>query len=128
MGRILTLREKVELLFDYGRAKGLSVTYLSMAEALGENASNIRKIHVGINANPGLRILTGLARYFGVGLAYFDCQTRAECQNYLAQIGQERALTGIALRADGLSEKGLEAIQQMIDYVRKSEGLPPPEK
>lgn len=128
MGRTLTLHEKVEMLFEYGQAKGLPITYLAIAEALGENASNIRKIHVGINTNPGLRILSGLASYFGVGLAYFDCQTKTECQRFLAQVGQQRALEGIALRSNGLSEQGLDAIRQMIEYVRKSEGLPPPEK
>jgi len=128
MGRTLTLREKIELLFDYGQSKGLSVAYIAIAEATGENASNIRKIHLGINANPGVKTLTTLADYFGVGLAYFDCQTKTDCQVYLEQIGQERILGGIALRAMGISEEGLQAIQKMIDYVRKSEGLPPTEK
>jgi transcriptional regulator with XRE-family HTH domain len=128
MGRTLTLREKVEILFEYGQARGLSVAYLSIAQATGENASNIRKIHLGINTNPGIKTFTKLAEYFGVGLAYFDCQTKAECQRFLGHVGPERVLSGIALRASGISEEGLDAIKKMIDYVRKSEGLPPANK
>lgn len=125
MPRTLTLAEKLALLLEYGEGRGLAVTYRAIGEATGENANNIRKIHRGENANPGLKTLKALADYFGVGLAYFDLETRAACQDYLKQAPKDRLVAEIALRTLGVSEAGLEAIQNMVDIVRKSEGLPP---
>lgn len=123
MSREMPLAEKMTLLFKYGESRGLPVTYRAIAQATEENANNIRKIHLGENANPGLKILTALAAYFGVGLAYFDCRTKAECQKYLDEVAQARVLGGIAMRAEGISETGLRTIEKMIDYVREAEGL-----
>ena len=127
MSRELSLAEKMTLLFEYGASRGLPVTYRAIAQATEENANNIRKIHLGENANPGLKILTALAAYFGAGLAYFDCRTKAECQKYLNEVTRFKLLNGIAMRAEGLSENGLQAIETMIDYVREAEGLKRPD-
>jgi transcriptional regulator with XRE-family HTH domain len=119
----VTLAEKIDLLFKYGESRGLSVSYRAIAQATEENANNIRKIHLGKNANPGLRILTALAEYFGVSLAYFECQSKKECQDYLRQQAQTKLLGEIAMRAEGISEAGLKTIEQMIEYVRDAEGV-----
>jgi transcriptional regulator with XRE-family HTH domain len=118
----VTLAEKVDLLFKYGESRGLPVSYRAIAQATEENSNNIRKIHLGKNANPGLRTLTALAEYFGVSLAYFECQTKTQCHEFLKQQPQTKLLGGIAMRAEGLSEAGLKAIEQMIEYVRDAEG------
>ena len=125
MARTLSLAEKVDLLFQYGDSRGISSAYRAIADATGENANNIRKIHRGENTNPGLKILTALVQYFGVGLDYFLLTTKADCEAYLARIAAARQLDGVKLRANGLSEEGLNALNNMIDFVRKAEGLPP---
>ena len=127
MARPLTLADKLDLLFKYGESRGISAAYRTIADATDENANNIRKIHRGENTNPGLKILTALVRYFQVDLAYFNCETRAECQAYLAKYAAEHELDQIKLRADGMSEAGLSALRNMMDFVRKAEGLPPVE-
>jgi transcriptional regulator with XRE-family HTH domain len=126
MARALTLADKLQILFEYGEARGISPAYRAIAEATGENATNIRKIHKGENINPGLKILRALVKYFGVGLSYFDYDTRAECEAYLAQFAPARAADEIKLRANGMSEEGLTAVRNMLDFVRKAEGLGPP--
>lgn len=127
MARILNLAEKLDLLFEYGESRGISAAYRTIADATDENATNIRKIHRGENTNPGLKILTALVGYFQVDLAYFNCETKAECQDYLARFAPARELDEIRLRASGMSEEGLAALRNMMDFVRKAEGLPPVE-
>ena len=128
MAKLLTLPEKIELLFQYGENRGISPAYRTIAEATKENANNIRKIHRGKNANPGLRTLLALSEYFQIDLAYFNCKTKSECERYLARVAQEHLIEDVRLRADGLSETGLEALRNMMDFVRKAEGLASVEK
>jgi transcriptional regulator with XRE-family HTH domain len=128
MPRNLTLAEKLALLFDYGESRGVSAAYRAIAVASGENGTNIRKIHHGENLNPGLRTLTALARYFGIGLDYFLCETRAECQDYLSGAAQQRLRSGVPKAMTGISEHGIETLLTWIHIVRKAEGLPPVDK
>ena len=131
MARGLSLSEKLQLLFEYGESRGISAAYRTVADATGENATNIRKIHRGENTNPGLKILTALVKYFRVDLAYFNCETKTECQEYLARFALAREMEAVKLRTNGLSETGIAAVRGMLDFVRKAEGLPPlepPEK
>jgi transcriptional regulator with XRE-family HTH domain len=127
VARRLSLAEKLDLLFQYGESRGISSAYRTIAEATDENANNIRKIHRGENTNPGLKILTALVQYFGVGLDYFMLTAKADCEAYLARIAEVRKLEGVKLRANGLSEAGMDALNNMLDFVRKAEGLPPVE-
>src|SRR6266849_577698 len=113
MPRSFTLAEKLALLFDYGEEQGLNITYRAIAEATRENA------------NPGVRTLTALASYFQVGLAYFDCTSRAACQDFLRGATERYLTNKIALRSTGLSEAGKEAILNMIEFIRDVEKQPP---
>jgi transcriptional regulator with XRE-family HTH domain len=122
---VLALAEKLVLLFEYGQSRGLSTKYRAIAVAIGENTNNIRKIYLGQNANPGLKILTGLVGYFGIDLAYFNCSTKADCQTYLAHAAPARETVAINRRAQGISEDSLALIRQLMDIIRKAEGLPP---
>ena len=122
---VLTLSEKLTLLFEYGESRGLSTKYRAIAEAIGENTNNIRKIYLGANVNPGLKVLTGLVGYFGVDLAYFNCTTKADCQAYLEHAAPARETAAINRRAQGMSEDGLALIWQLMDIIRKAERLPP---
>ena len=122
---ILTLSEKLALLFEYGESRGLSTKYRTIAETIGENTNNIRKIYLGQNANPGLKVLTGLVGYFNVDLAYFNCSTKADCQAYLEHAAPTRETVAISQRAQGMSEEGLALIHQLMDIIRKAERLPP---
>ena len=83
MSKIISLAEQVDTLFKQGRERGLPVTYRAVAEATGETANNIFRIHHGQNTNPGLRTLSALVKYFDTDLGYFSCQTKEDCLNYL---------------------------------------------
>lgn len=126
----VTLARMVELLFSYASSQGVDVTYEDVSRGTGIAWNNVRKIRLGENTNPSLRTIQALADYFGVNLDYFNCKTEEECQEYLAGIaraGAEDAL--IRMREATESGKGLgerEALQALIDYVKRVEGLLPP--
>jgi transcriptional regulator with XRE-family HTH domain len=125
MPRKVTLAEQLDLLFEYGKARGLPVTYRAIAEATGENANKLRKLHAGENNNPGLRTIAAIAKYFGIKLAYFECVTKTECRNLLSDAAPQRLQDSVTRLAADLSKEGLETLITMIDYVRKAEKLPP---
>lgn len=125
VARTLTMGEQLDLLFEYGESRGISAAYRAIAQATGENANNIRKIHRGDNKNPGIKIVKALARYFNVDLAYFNCETKAACQAYLANFAPAREADGLKMRSHGLSEEGWAAVNTMVDFIRKAESLPP---
>ena len=83
MVKTISLAEQVDVLFKQGRERGLSVTYRGVADAIGETANNIFRIHHGHNLNPGLRTLVALVDYFETDLGYFSCKTKADCLQYL---------------------------------------------
>lgn len=85
MSEIISLAKQVDTLFQHGRERGKTVTYRAIAEATGETANNIFRIHHGQNKNPGLRTLSALIKYFNTDLGYFSCQTKEDCRNYLRQ-------------------------------------------
>jgi transcriptional regulator with XRE-family HTH domain len=119
--KTFTLAKQFALLFEYGQAQGLPTALRAVAKATGESPNNLQKIQSGGNDNPGLRTLNAVAAYFGVSLAYFDCKTVAECQQYLRKVEREKTLAGIAMRAEELSPEGRAAIEQMIEHARKVE-------
>ena len=128
MARNITLAEQVTLLFAYGESRGISAAYRAIATGTGENANNIRKIHRGENLNPGLRIMKALTHYFHVDLAYFNCQTRYACKQYLREIARKRLIQRLEKSNKGLSAESQEFFGRVFDYLRKLEGLPPVDK
>lgn len=126
----LTLGEKVNILFQFGQQQGMAVDYRSVAEATGVSVNNIHKIRSGENDNPGIQTLKKLATHFKVQLGYFDNKTREQCWAYLQRklAGQQASASAgvskaVVLRADGLSKEGRQAIESMIQYVKRKEGL-----
>jgi transcriptional regulator with XRE-family HTH domain len=124
----LALSRKLAILVEHGKAHGLSATAYAIARATGENITNIQRILNGENANPGLRTLTALAGYFGVGLGYFDCRTTRDCQAYLAQqeanearaeVSEAELTAQIAAWARGLSPAGLQVLKSMAAYLKQ---------
>lgn len=120
----LSIAAMVDILFDWGEQQGLNVTYHAIEEATGESWTNIRKIRTGENANPGLRVVQSIARYFEIGLDYFDCQTPEACHAYLKGLDEADLLDEVVrMRAHSLSPKALLTLEAMIDYVQEVEGM-----
>lgn len=117
MSTELPLWKKVDILFQWGEEQGLNVTYKAVAEATGETWTNFNKIRRGENANPGLRTVESLARYFGVRLDYFNSETEAACWTYLKELDEESIVRKVRMRANGLSPEALVTLDNMINNV-----------
>lgn len=129
---MITLDRMVELLFEFGEAQGIETTYQGISRVTGIAWNNIRKIRVGENNNPSLHTIQALANYFGVKLDYFNCRSEEECRAYLGQIAAKDIndqvdAIGVKMRSTGISMDGLQALQAVIDYVKRAEGLTPPQ-
>lgn len=110
---------------------GGSWTNVEMAVQLAERGIDTTPAYIsmlrrGRRANPSLAILTGMAKVFAVPTAYFYDSEVADRLNQdlellvaVRQAGMEK----IALRASGLSPRGIREIGNIVEAVRKIEGL-----
>jgi transcriptional regulator with XRE-family HTH domain len=112
---------------------GGEYTFEEVAEAIRAkggptiSATYLWQLRKGVRDNPTKRHLEALAGFFGVPPAYFF--DSAETERINAELDLLTALRDapvrqIAMRANGLSTKSLQAIAEMVDRVRELEGLP----
>lgn len=115
-----------------------------VARAIREQGGDISKQYIaylrkGERENPRLHHLEALAKIFGVPVSYFFDDDSAACmEKKLDELATwrdagltqqdlqslERAgVTGVAMRAVGLSPKGLEFAKVVLDQLREMEGL-----
>jgi transcriptional regulator with XRE-family HTH domain len=130
-----TLAAKVNRLFSTVTPRGGGeYTFEEVAEAIRAkggptiSATYLWQLRKGLRDNPTKRHLEALAGFFGVPPAYFF--DTAEAERIDAELALLAALRDgpvrqIAMRANGLSAKSLEAIAEMVDRVRELEGLNP---
>jgi transcriptional regulator with XRE-family HTH domain len=81
----------------------------------------------GERANPTFQHLQALARFFGVTPTYFfddDVAAEVSAQLDLVVSLRDAGVRAVALRAAGLSSRGLQAVATIIEEVRSLEGLP----
>lgn len=91
------------------------------------SATYVWQLRTGRKTNPTMRHLEALAQYCGVSAAYFlsdDESSRIDEQLALLKVLKQSDVRNIALRSTGLSEPSRRALSNMIDQLRKLEGLP----
>ena len=74
-----------------------------------------------------MKHVEGLAAFFGVPVNYFfkdEVAAHVEAELDLLLALREGPIRQIALRAAGLSIESLRAIAEMVEHVRRLEGLP----
>jgi len=132
-----TLAAKVDHLFSTVRSReGGEYSFEEVAEAIRAkggptiSATYVWQLRKGLRDNPTKRHLEALAGFFGVPPAYFFDDAEAERINAeltLLSALRDAPVRRIALRANGLSPRSLEAIVEMVGRVRELEGLPDPD-
>ncbi len=130
-----TLAAKVNHLFTTVTPRGGGeYTFEEVAEAIRDkggptiSATYLWQLRKGLRDNPTKRHLEALAGFFGVPPAYFFDSAEAEridAELALLTALRDGPVRQIAMRANGLSTKSLEAIADMVDRVRELEGLNP---
>lgn len=136
-GRSSTLADKLERLFRtmHPRSRG-EYSYEEVAEGIRAkggptiSATYLWQLRKGLRDNPTKHHLEALADFFGVTPAYFfdeDAVERINAELDLLSALRDAPVRKIALRAFGLSAESLRAIADIIENVRKLEGLPEPD-
>ena len=128
-----TLAGKIDHLFAVVRPPKGEYTHEEVATAIRDaggptvSATYIWQLRKGLRDNPTKKHLEALSSFFGVSPACFlDDQAAARVDGELALLSaiRDASVRQIALRASGLSTESLETIAEMIERVRKLEGLP----
>lgn len=128
-----SLAEKLDHLFaTVHPAKG-EYTHQQVAEAIDAaggptiSATYLWQLRNGKRDNPTMRHLEALSAFFGVPPTYFfddEAAARIDAELQLLASMRDASVRQLAFRASGLSEDSLAAIADMVDRVRRLEGLP----
>jgi transcriptional regulator with XRE-family HTH domain len=128
-----TLAGKIDRLFaTVHPAKG-EYSHEDVASAIRDaggptiSATYLWQLRKGLRDNPTKRHLEALAGFFEVSPAYFfddEAAQRIDAELDLLAAMRDASVRHVALRASGLSTESLQAIAEMIERVRKLEGLP----
>jgi transcriptional regulator with XRE-family HTH domain len=130
--RPLTLAGKLDRLFRTVHPRGRGeYTHEEVAAAIRERGVLISHTYVwqlrkGLRDNPTKRHLEALADFFGVSPSYFlddEAAQRIHDQLELLVALRDNTVRSVALRAAGLSDPSLQAIQSMIERAREIEGI-----
>ena len=128
----LSLAQKLDRLFHTvlrdGRSEYSHEEVAAAIRATGVMISHtyIWQLRKGLRDNPTKRHLEALAQFFGVSPAYFlDDEAARAIDEQLSLLGALRngGVRSVALRAVGLSQPSLRAIEAMIEQARRIEGL-----
>lgn len=129
-----TLSERLNRLWATVHPGQRPYTYEQVASGLADLGYDISvtylwQLRKGEKSNPTLQHIQGLAQFFGVPAAYFlDSaeEARVNRQLELLLAMKNAHVRNIAMRAHGLEEADLVAIETMLTSLRAARGLPDP--
>ena len=94
------------------------------------SATYLWQLRKGIRDNPTKKHLEALAGFFGVPPAYFfdeDVSERVDAELDLLVALRDAGVRHLAMRAFGISPESLRAIADIVESVRRVEGVPEPD-
>ena len=124
----MNVTDRIDLLFKtVTKPDGKKYSYQDVEE-LGEGVvtrAAIWKARTGKTENPRPKLLGALSKAFRVPMEYFSDEqvTAGDIPRYQKQYRNDRMVERIALRSSRLNEDGKQAILDIIDFVRKVQGL-----
>lgn len=132
-GALTPLAGKLDRLFTSIRPRGGGeYSHQEVAHRLRErggptiSATYIWQLRKGLRDNPTKKHLEALAAFFGVPPAYFFDDDRAaevEAELELLAALRDTSVRTIALRSTGLSVESLRTLTEIVERVRRLEGL-----
>jgi len=123
------IAEKLDCLFqEFTNPQGKEYTYQEIEEGTGRAVTStyVWKLRTGKANNPGFRVLKALSEFFQIPVSYFfddDISPDYLQEMKLASQLRKQGVAQIALRASALDARGQQAVLEMIEYVRKAQGL-----
>lgn len=113
-GRPFRLREVAEGVNEQAGASLVSVQYLS-------------QLRNGDRRKPSHEVLSALSKWFGVPVTYFsDDETarRTDDELRVLKLMKDAKVRNLAFRAEGMSEESLSLVTELIERLRRADGLP----
>lgn len=89
-------------------------------------AQHIWHLRTGRRDNPSFRLLEGIARLFGVPIAYFsDEETERQVTEQMATLSSLRdsGVKSLLMRAQGVSPENVQHLGAILEQIRRMEGL-----
>jgi transcriptional regulator with XRE-family HTH domain len=122
------IAKRLDLLFRTVTKKGgKEHSYREIEELAGgaTSSTTIWKLRTGRTRNPSLKTLQALGTAFQVPVAFFfdEDLTPEDVSKYRHQYRSEQMVEQIALRSYDLDDEGKQAVLNMINWVRKAQGL-----
>lgn len=121
----MTLAEQVRCLVKYGIPRRGDGSLQSVALEVGISYQTLMNLLHGKTDNPRLSTLRSLSMFYGISLAYFECEKPQDCLHYLqhrSRIQDDSPLTQELLRQAGhLSPTGQRNLKAILDWVRFAE-------
>lgn len=126
----------------YPKGQGRPYTYDEVARAITADGvpitgAYLQQLRTGKRTDPRRSYVAAISKFFGVPVEYFfDANVANDISRQITELAEIRDAvtraeasqlsvpTAIALRAQGLSPKSIEAIANLMDQARRLEGLP----
>lgn len=133
-GETPTFASRLDRLFRSVHPASGEYTYEEVATAIREaggptiSATYVWQLRKGARDNPTKNHIEALSSFFGVPAAYFfddDLSRRIDAELDVVASLRDAGVRQLALRAQGLSPESLRSIVDMIEQVRRLEGLAP---
>ena len=110
---------------------GGSYSNEAAAQALADmgvsvTAQHLWHLRTGRRDNPSFRLLEGVARLFGVPIAYFsDEETERQVTEQMATLSSLRdsGVKSLLMRAQGVSPENVQHLGAILEQIRRMEGL-----
>ncbi len=128
------LAERIDCLFRMHRSpRGREFTYREAASAMSAydgisfSSAYLWQLRTGAKANPTIRHIEALARFFDVSPAYFfdgELTDLPEAELRLLAATRHGLPRATATSLAGLSDESLDAVLQLTGRLRELEGLP----
>jgi transcriptional regulator with XRE-family HTH domain len=122
-----TIAEKLNHLFDVVRPPGEDREYTGREVVAGVNAagtdlsaSHLSELRRGVKDNPTVRVLDGLANFFGVRVAYFldpGVEEEVEAELDLRVAMRDAKVRDVAMRAADLDPQQRTAMHRLLAQI-----------
>ncbi|HID65163.1 MAG TPA: XRE family transcriptional regulator [Anaerolineae bacterium] len=123
----MDIAERTDLLFRTITKNGKEYSYREVENLAGGAVSSttIWKVRTGKIRNPSQKTIRALSTAFQVPVAFFfdENVTQEDIPRYRQQYRSEKMVEQITLRSYDLDDEGKQAVLDMINWVRKAQGL-----
>src|SRR5574341_265071 len=97
MTKSMIVGEKIDILFEVVvKANGKPYKGKEVSKYTGVPETTISNLRHNPTLNPTIASLQELCKFFGVSLAYFDCNTPEECRVFIAKSRNRNGFDGVA--------------------------------